>query len=440
MRVAPRRVRPLIAAAAIVVVALVLTGCTPSAPDKTTWAEAQHGSLPAGEASQLTTAVSSAITLDGATGAVVGVWAPWAGSWTAGVGTTALRGNHPMTANDSFRIGSVTKTMSCEVLLGLVKAHKVRLADPVSKYLPQMVGIGGVTLQQLCQNTSGLSDYQNLLNSSFVSNPTRPWDQLELVENALGLTQTTPGRFNYSNGGFVLLGMALQQATGESWAQLYSSYVTGPLGAQDTTLPSDTSLPSPAPAGYADPVSTTGQLQCTGRTDVTQLSSSMGPTSVGVVSNLTDTASIVHAVADGQLVGGALAKTQQTGVAIGHGAPSWAKYGLGVELLGPLVGHAGSIPGFATAAYSDPASGFTVVVSLNNSNGGANVARMLALQLAAIAWHSPPAAGKKAPSAALPWNPGQAGTALKVVAPCQKHPTTTTSAAIEALAALQPSN
>ena len=64
-------------------------------------------------------------------------------------------------------------------------------------------------------------------------------------------------------------------------------------------------------------------------------------------------------------------------------------------------------PGYATAAYSDPATGFTVAVVLNDSTKGAAIVQSLAWELAALASKAPAASGQTAPEFGLPFSAEQ---------------------------------
>jgi len=439
-----RRIRRTIAALAITVTAALLAGCTAGGDGAHVDAIGAQSSerMPAATATQLKAALDSAVKLSGGSGGVAGVWAPWAGTWTAATGTLSkATGASPVTTDASFRIGSITKPATCTVLLDLVAAHKVKLDDPVSKYLSRMVGIDGLTLGQLCDNTSGLADYWSTLMPQMVTNPTRTWDPLELVSTALGNpTVGKPGTtWSNSNAGFVLLGEALQSATGESWQKLYEKYVTDPLGiTTTTTLPTGTRMPAHALEGYSpDRDIVTGALNCAASDDVTQLSPSALQAAGGLVSNLDDTASLVHAVAAGSLMPKGYAATQQQTRTMATTMPSWARYGLGVEKMGPLIGHASSVPGYTSAAYSDPASGLTVVIAVNDSAPSADFARLVALELASIASKAPAAKGQKVPALALPWSASQVQAVLPYETGCNVK-AGAVPAALAPLAAIAP--
>ena len=104
------------------------------------------------------------------------------------------------------------------------------------------------------------------------------------------------------------------------------------------------------------------------------------------------------------------------------GAPSWYVAGGGVIRPGSLVGQFGSIPGYATAAFSDAGTGLTVAVVLNNSGGGRYFAERLALELAAIASKAPATDGAATPDAGLPWTAQQYHDQIAASAICAAPP------------------
>jgi D-alanyl-D-alanine carboxypeptidase len=72
-----------------------------------------------------------------------------------------------------------------------------------------------------------------------------------------------------------------------------------------------------------------------------------------------------------------------------------------------MVGQFGWTPGYQRAAFSYPATGFTVGVSLNDSTTGGSTAAYLSWELAAIASKAPAAEGETAPDFGLPFTAEQ---------------------------------
>ncbi len=369
--------------------------------------------------SRLKAAVTDAMKQSSASAAMVGVWAPWGGSWTAGLGTTTLGGSTPVTPDMTFRIAQNTMPMSCTVLLALVDKHVVALDDTVSTYVPGLVGVDGVTLRELCQNTSGIGDYLGQLNPVFINNPTRQWPPLELASDGIA-TQPfgKPGeKLGVSMTNYILLGMALENATGQSWQSLYSSYIFGKLGMSSSSLPgsSELTVPGPHPHGYSVALDGVGAVVCSPMHDVTQLSPSMGWTASGVVSNVPDLKAFSQALATGSLLSQKSADAQSSALADGS---DWQKYGMGVQLIGPLRGYAGAIPGYMSAMYSDPSSGLTIVVALNNSTPGPAYIQSLAQRLASIVSKVPAVDKGAKVVASLPWSEAQTVDAMKKATLC----------------------
>src|SRR5690606_3676719 len=108
----------------------VMTACT-SADAVPPGPEQAQADLPKGTMDEMTAAVEAAIAATRSTGAIVGVWAPWAGSWTTGLGKASAEGAEPMSVDMRFRIAENTTPMTCTVLLGLVDDGVVALDDPV---------------------------------------------------------------------------------------------------------------------------------------------------------------------------------------------------------------------------------------------------------------------------------------------------------------------
>ncbi len=409
--------------ATMVGASLALSACTTSVDANDSGRTQIDGPFSAAITDRLDAAVAEAMILSGSSGAIVGVWAPWAGKWVVSPGTTTMEGTTPLTTDMRFRIGTNTTSMTCTVLLKLVDAGRVSLSDTVSTYLARSAGVEDITLGQLCQNTSGLADYYTGLAHQFVNNPTREWPPLEVVSSGLASARVADpgGAWAQSSTGIVLLGLVLQSATNQDWASLYRQYIFEPLGMNDTSFPASNELEIPGshPHGYTAAVNPSGQLVCETLRDATELSNSMSWVAGGVISTVPDMKKWAQALAEGSLLSDKSADAQWATVPQGVDSPSWRSYGLGAQQAGPLRGYGGMIPGFISATFADPSSGLTVVVMLNNSSAGEGFARTLGLRLAAIAAKAPSAGDEKAPLLELPWSEEQTIATMQAAAVCQ---------------------
>ncbi len=403
-----RRWRAVMAGA--VVLGLALTGCS-SEESFSYEAPAQvEGALPDDMVTQMTDAVNNAIAVSGSSGAVVGVWAPWSGQWVTGVGTQQPNGEGGAIDTDmAFRIGDVTRLMTCDVLYALADEGTVELDAPVPDYVSGVADLEGVTLLDLCNGTAGIGSSEPRVQAEWLNTPERTWVPLELAGYGLATSRTPVGTYRDSDAGYLLLGLALERASGLSASQLISTYVSDPLGLASTSLPTGAAAPpSTGPVMKGHHLSAVeGGFNCAAPNDITTLSSSTGFTDSGVVSTISDLGRYVQAEAAQVLRTKEEPARFGTPLPVSPEAPSWYQAAGGGYLVGSMIGQHGWTPGYATAAYSDPQSGFTVAVVLNNSTAGSGVVQSLAWELAAIASKAPAAEGQTAPEFGLPFTAEQ---------------------------------
>ncbi|WP_353112786.1 serine hydrolase domain-containing protein [Microbacterium sp.] len=405
------------------VLALVLTGCTSSQTFSYEPPKQVDGKLPDDLTAQMKTAVDEAMAATGSSGAIVGVWVPWSGSWVTGIGTQGGGDDTKVTADMSFRIGDVTRMMTCDVLYALADAGEVKLDAPVPDYVSGVASLKDVTLVDLCNGTAGIGSSEAAAKPLWLMTPDRQWAPLQLASFGLGKPLTAPGvAYDGSDAGYLMLGLALERITGLSASELISKYVTTPLELHGTSLPAPAAAkPEPAPAlkgTYAPQVE--GGFDCKAPVDITKMSSSTGFTDSGAVSTIADLGRYVQADAR-QALRDKDAKPGRFDAPLpaSANADSWFQATGGAFKVGSMIGQHGWTPGYITAAYSDPATGFTVAVTMNNSSAGSSPAAYLAWELAAIASKAPAAKGETAPEFGLPFTAEQYRDAINSAPLCK---------------------
>ena len=148
--------------------------------------------------------------------------------------------------------------------------------------------------------------------------------------------------------------------------------------------------------------------------DVTEISASYGYADSGVVSSVTDVRDYMSRQARNAGNSDDLPPRWAETFPVSSDGEQWVRAGGGNRLNGSMLGQQGDILGYSVAAYSDVDTGLTVVVVLNNSAGGGNLAGALARELSAIAME----AGEEAPETTLPWTIDQAHEAVASAAKC----------------------
>jgi D-alanyl-D-alanine carboxypeptidase len=223
-------------------------------------------------------------------------------SFAGTVGVADLDQPRPIDARDRYRIGSITKVYVATLVLQLVAEGVLELDDTVEDRLPGLVPDGGaITVEMLLRLRSGLPDYTGPLMGdppTDLSALERYWSPKQLVAAALTSSDRLrpDTQYRYCNTDYILLGMLIEQATGQRVdAQLWQRIVK-PLGLNDTTLPTvDPHLRGPHAKGYLRSSADAPYVEFT----------SMSPSESWTAGAIVATAQDVAAFLDG-LLGGAL--------------------------------------------------------------------------------------------------------------------------------------
>ncbi len=166
------------------------------------------------------------------------------------VGFADLEARKPMRPDTLFWIASQSKPITATALMMLVDEGKVRLDDPVEKYLPefrdQWLAVERdqrhvllqrpkqrVTVRHILSHTSGLPF------SSALEHPTLDGLPLRVAAGSYAMTpiQWEPGtRYQYSNAGINTAGRIIEVVAGIRYEDFLEKRLFGPLGMKDTTF------------------------------------------------------------------------------------------------------------------------------------------------------------------------------------------------------------
>jgi len=161
----------------------------------------------------------------------------------------------PATTQMHFRNGAVAISYMSTLLLRLVDEKKVGLDDKVSKWLPDLPSADQVTLKQLANMTSGYFDYEKDpgLQAAIEGDPFRNTTTEEQLR--LGTSKPLlfpPGtNWSYAHTNYVVLGQALEKATGQKTADLLDEKVLKPMGLKNTTASQTAAMPEPVLHAYS---------------------------------------------------------------------------------------------------------------------------------------------------------------------------------------------
>ncbi|MFE7763984.1 serine hydrolase domain-containing protein [Streptomyces sp. NPDC057438] len=303
------------------------------------------------------------------------------GVWKATSGVGDIRTDKPRSAHDRYRVGSITKTFVSTVLLQLEAEGRLSLDDKVDKWLPGLVHGNGhdgraVTLRQLLNHTSGISDYTSdeefgrtyFLKDGFFRHryDTAPPERLVAVAMK-HKPDFAPGTdWNYSNTNYVLAGMVIGKATGNPYGDEVRARVIEPLGLRSTLVPGTyPKVPGPSSRAYGKLAET-----ATGPTyDVTELNPSLAHAAGEMISDSGDLNRFYTALLKGRLLPPKQLAEMKTTIKVDE-MPG-AGYGLGLIerklSCGITVwGHGGGIHGSTSEAVTTSDGRHSLAFNLNS--------------------------------------------------------------------------
>jgi D-alanyl-D-alanine carboxypeptidase len=299
---------------------------------------------------------------------------PELGAWAGAAGERSVDPSSPIEPDDPFRAGSILKPFVSAAILQLIEEGMFALDDSLPAVLPD--GVVGrfadadrITVRMLLNHTSGIPEYvDEEFMQGFLTDRNRVWDVQEFLELAAGRPSTgAPGeRYAYSNTDYNLLGLIIEEATGESWRAVVRERVIDRLGLESTSLPEpgDVSIGNDAAHGYE---LLDGQLL-----DLTEVDPSMVGAAGGsaLVTTTEDLARFLNALLAGELFERAetLEEMLTFVEATGDGVVG---YGLGIEryeLPGgvELIGHLGTTAGYRAFVGHLPAQDIDIAMVITN--------------------------------------------------------------------------
>ena len=257
----------------------------------------------------------------------------------------------PVSPATPFLVGSVAKTFTSALVLGLVEDGRIRLDDPVNSYLAWL-DAPRMTVRQLLTHTAGYTAGDGLAVSERFDN------EPGSLRRAAGDLEHhgTPGEYAYNSADYLILGALVEEVTGRSFAAVAREDLFEPLGMTDTAADADGA--SSLPAGHRHWWAWTRAFD-------PGFDESGAPYGY-VVSTLDDLVTYVRAQLAGQVLphgleGEAWSIQEVTGP--GHG------YGYGWSVEGRdrrRVHHAGANPGYFAHVSLIPGEGRAVVVLANS--------------------------------------------------------------------------
>lgn len=150
-------------------------------------------------------------------------------------GLADLDSRKPISADDNFNIGSLTKQFTSFALLDLSNKGKCSLSDSIGKYFNLPARFSAIRISQLLSHSSGIPDHYAFTDTFKVKHATDK-DVLFAIQKADTLYFSSGTRYRYSNTAYCLLGMLIEKLSGLSYAGYLQQIIFGPLGIKDAVV------------------------------------------------------------------------------------------------------------------------------------------------------------------------------------------------------------
>jgi CubicO group peptidase (beta-lactamase class C family) len=168
-----------------------------------------------------------------------------------GYGLANAEWDIPNSPGTKFRLGSLTKQFTALAILQLEEKGKLKVEDPVCKYVAECPPAWGkITIHHLLTHTSGIPSFTSFPDYAPTMNQRSPVSKT--VERFKGKPlEFEPGeKFAYSNSGYVLLGYILEKVSEQEYGEYLEQNVFGPLKMRNSGYDSAAAILKQRAGGY----------------------------------------------------------------------------------------------------------------------------------------------------------------------------------------------
>jgi CubicO group peptidase (beta-lactamase class C family) len=319
--------------------------------------------------------------------------------YARGFGDRDIASRDAVAPGTIFPIASISKQVTAAMVLYLAERGRLSIDDRISQYFPGLEAWGGVSVQHLLGQTSGIPGYTEAETFDQVRySPALPQNVVDTVADLpLGFAPGT--EWQYSNTNYVLLAMLVEAVAGEPYGDFLARNFLEPLGLADT--------------GCLDRLNTAGEV-ANGYTTY-----ALGPVEParpwdpvwafgagGLYSTVYDLLRWNSALRNERVVNAdSFSRMATSGVLTGGQATGYG-FGLRSESIMGLrqIRHSGGLPGFSLGNVSYPELGLDIAI-LTNLDGIDPYLSMVRPILAAILERPEIAVSK--------WNPDSTGMSAR---------------------------
>jgi D-alanyl-D-alanine carboxypeptidase len=298
-------------------------------------------------------------------------------SWTGTSGLADVKRKTAVEPDTAFAIASISKTYTAALILALADEGSIDLDARVSRYLPNLALAGRITVRQLLDHTSGLTDYflHPKIDKRLLADRGHAWSAAETLK-FVRKPAFKPGKgWLYSNTNYYLLGMIAETVGGRPLADQLRTRFFDPLELSRTYEQVAEEPRGPRAHGYRVAGSTAKPkfVDLSDKSEIVPFTSvvtaAYGAGSLAASSG--DVARWARALYGGDVVADATLAAMVADARRTARFDPRIPYGLGVQLVPldghPALGHSGRLAGFRSVVRFLPVEGITIAVLTNES-------------------------------------------------------------------------
>lgn len=288
----------------------------------------------------------------------------------------------PMTPENIFRIGSITKQFTACAILKLEEEGKLSLQDDITKFIDDYPTHGyTITIEHLLTHTSGIKSYTSMKewDKEMRKKDFTPEEMIDFFKNEP--MDFAPGeQFMYNNSAYFMLGYIIEKASGKTYEEYIEDTFFKPLGMKNSFYGHPSQIIKNRAAGYQG---RGNEFENADFLSMTQ------PYSAGsLLSTVNDLMKWYTAVMSDKVISKENRLKAHTSYKLNNGEPTGYGYGwfLGNIQGSPMIQHGGGINGYLTASLYLPDEEVFVAVF---SNCNSRPPQTAAFKLTAIAINKP---------------------------------------------------
>ncbi|MCH7568639.1 MAG: serine hydrolase [Nanoarchaeota archaeon] len=289
--------------------------------------------------------------------------------FSKGYGYENIKTKKPTTDETLYRIASNSKMFTAISIMQLVESEKLRLDDPIVKYLSWLKKDDGMTIRQLLTHSSGIN--RDGETSHWIDDNFPNIKEIKEHVSKGAMTYNPIEKFKYSNLGYSLLGNIIEEVAGKSYDQYVKENIIEKLNLKDTYPDINEEAENKLATGYGR------DIPGVEREIFTNPSTNAMVSATGFISNVLDLCKFMSSqfLENDSLLKSQTKKEMQRIQWVEDKGDYSINWGLGYNIWkvekSKIIGHGGGFAGFTTGVGFDKEKEIGVALLTNASGSNA---------------------------------------------------------------------